>query len=68
MMLFRLYVATTGAKDDLHLIVPQRFFTHGQNPRGAWINMSTSNESNDASTAEVEAAQVTDDGWGVAAI
>jgi ATP-dependent DNA helicase UvrD/PcrA len=27
-----LYVAMTRAKDDLHLIVPQRFFTHGQNP------------------------------------
>jgi DNA helicase-2/ATP-dependent DNA helicase PcrA len=25
-----LYVAMTRAKDDLHLIVPQRFFTHGQ--------------------------------------
>jgi DNA helicase-2/ATP-dependent DNA helicase PcrA len=24
------YVAMTRAKDDLHLIVPQRFFTHGQ--------------------------------------
>jgi len=29
-----LYVAMTRAKDDLHLIVPQRFFTHGQNARG----------------------------------
>jgi DNA helicase-2/ATP-dependent DNA helicase PcrA len=29
-----LYVAMTRAKDDLHLIVPQRFFTHGQNQRG----------------------------------
>jgi DNA helicase-2/ATP-dependent DNA helicase PcrA len=29
-----LYVAMTRAKDDLHLIVPQRFFTHGQNPHG----------------------------------
>jgi DNA helicase-2/ATP-dependent DNA helicase PcrA len=28
-----LYVAMTRAKDDLHLIVPQRFFTHGQRPR-----------------------------------
>src|SRR5262249_21544726 len=26
-----LYVAMTRAKDDLHLVVPQRFFTHGQN-------------------------------------
>jgi DNA helicase-2/ATP-dependent DNA helicase PcrA len=26
-----LHVAMTRAKDDLHLIVPQRFFTHGQN-------------------------------------
>jgi DNA helicase-2/ATP-dependent DNA helicase PcrA len=24
----------TRAKDDLHLIVPQRFFTHGQNAQG----------------------------------
>ncbi len=29
-----LYVAMTRAKDDLHLIVPQRFFTHGQNTQG----------------------------------
>jgi DNA helicase-2/ATP-dependent DNA helicase PcrA len=29
-----LYVAMTRAKDDLHLIVPQRFFTHGQNASG----------------------------------
>src|SRR3954471_6580878 len=29
-----LYVAMTRAKDDLHLIVPQRFYTHGQNPHG----------------------------------
>jgi DNA helicase-2/ATP-dependent DNA helicase PcrA len=29
-----LYVAMTRAKDDLHLMVPQRFFTHGQNPQG----------------------------------
>ena len=29
-----LYVAMTRAKDDLHLIVPQRFFTHGQHARG----------------------------------
>ena len=29
-----LYVAMTRAKDSLHLIMPQRFFTHGQNPRG----------------------------------
>ena len=26
-----LYVAMTRAKDDLHLVVPQCFFTHGQN-------------------------------------
>jgi DNA helicase-2/ATP-dependent DNA helicase PcrA len=25
-----LYVAMTRAKDELHLVVPQRFFTHGQ--------------------------------------
>jgi len=29
-----LYVAMTRAKDDLHLIVPQRFFTHGQSAHG----------------------------------
>ena len=29
-----LYVAMTRAEDDLHLMVPQRFFTHGQNPLG----------------------------------
>jgi len=29
-----LYVAMTRARDDLHLLVPQRFFTHGQHPRG----------------------------------
>jgi DNA helicase II / ATP-dependent DNA helicase PcrA len=29
-----LYVAMTRAKDDLHLIIPQRFFTHGQNAQG----------------------------------
>jgi hypothetical protein len=29
-----LYVAMTRAKDDLHLIVPQRFFIHGQNAQG----------------------------------
>ncbi len=29
-----LYVAMTRAKDDLHLVVPQRFYTHGQNARG----------------------------------
>jgi len=29
-----LYVAMTRARDDLHLIVPQRFFTHGQQARG----------------------------------
>ena len=29
-----LYVAMTRAKDDLHLVVPQRFFTHGQNAQG----------------------------------
>jgi len=28
-----LYVAMTRAKDDLHLILPQRFFTRGQNPQ-----------------------------------
>jgi DNA helicase II / ATP-dependent DNA helicase PcrA len=29
-----LYVAMTRAKDDLHLITPQRFFTHRQNAHG----------------------------------
>jgi DNA helicase-2/ATP-dependent DNA helicase PcrA len=29
-----LYVAMTRAKDDLHLMVPQRFFTHGQRLQG----------------------------------
>ncbi|WP_036263802.1 ATP-dependent helicase [Methylocapsa aurea] len=29
-----LYVAMTRAKDDLHLVLPQRFFTHGQNAQG----------------------------------
>ncbi|MBC7579330.1 MAG: ATP-dependent helicase [Tardiphaga sp.] len=29
-----LYVAMTRAKDELHLMVPQRFFTYGQNPQG----------------------------------
>jgi DNA helicase II / ATP-dependent DNA helicase PcrA len=29
-----LYVGMTRAKDDLHLIIPQRFFTHGQNSKG----------------------------------
>lgn len=29
-----LYVAMTRAKDDLHLVVPHRFFTHGQQSQG----------------------------------
>ena len=29
-----LYVAMTRAKDNLHLVLPQRFFTHGQNAQG----------------------------------
>jgi DNA helicase-2/ATP-dependent DNA helicase PcrA len=29
-----LYVAMTRAKDDLHLLLPQRFFTHGQHAKG----------------------------------
>ena len=29
-----LYVAMTRAKNDLHIVVPQRFFTHAQNKRG----------------------------------
>ena len=29
-----LYVAMTRARDNLHLIVPQRFFVHGQQSRG----------------------------------
>jgi DNA helicase-2/ATP-dependent DNA helicase PcrA len=29
-----LYVAMTRAKDDLHLVLPQRFFVHGQSRQG----------------------------------
>jgi ATP-dependent DNA helicase UvrD/PcrA len=29
-----LYVAMTRAKDELHLVVPQRFFVHGQHAQG----------------------------------
>jgi DNA helicase II / ATP-dependent DNA helicase PcrA len=29
-----LYVAMTRAKDDLHLVIPQRFFTYGQRSQG----------------------------------
>src|SRR5262249_23471496 len=29
-----LYVAMTRARDELHLVVPQRFFTHGQSTYG----------------------------------
>jgi len=29
-----LYVAVTRARDELHLVVPQRFFTHGQSAYG----------------------------------
>ena len=29
-----LYVAMTRARDDLHLLAPQRFFTHGQHTQG----------------------------------
>ena len=29
-----LYVAMTRARDDLHLMIPQRFFTHGQSAHG----------------------------------
>jgi len=29
-----LHVAMTRAKDDLHLMLPQRFFTHGQSRLG----------------------------------
>jgi DNA helicase-2/ATP-dependent DNA helicase PcrA len=29
-----LYVAMTRAKDSLHIVVPQRFFTHGQHAQG----------------------------------
>src|SRR5438270_1104884 len=29
-----LYVAMTRARDHLHLVMPQRFFTHGQNAKG----------------------------------
>ena len=34
-----LYVAMTRAKDSLHLIVPQRFFTHQQPPRATATSM-----------------------------
>lgn len=30
----QLYVAITRAKDDLHLLVPQRLFVHGENSKG----------------------------------
>ena len=29
-----LYVAMIRAKEDLHLVVPQRFFVHGQQSQG----------------------------------
>ena len=29
-----LYVAMTRARDDLHVVTPQRFFTHNQHPQG----------------------------------
>lgn len=29
-----LYGARTRARDDLHLVVPQRFFVHGQHSKG----------------------------------
>jgi DNA helicase-2/ATP-dependent DNA helicase PcrA len=29
-----LYTAMTRTKDDLHLVVPQRFFVHGQHAQG----------------------------------
>ncbi len=29
-----LYVAMTRAKESLHLVIPQRFYTHGQQARG----------------------------------
>lgn len=29
-----LYVAMTRARDDLHLVIPQRFYTHGQQAKG----------------------------------
>ena len=34
-----LYVAMTRAKDDLHLIVPQRFFTHARTRRATGTSM-----------------------------
>jgi superfamily I DNA/RNA helicase len=33
-----LYVAMTRAKDDLHLIIPQRFFVHGQSTHRGHIS------------------------------
>ncbi len=34
-----LYVAMTRAKDELHLVTPQRFFTHGQHARAIVTSM-----------------------------
>jgi len=34
-----LYVAMTRAKDDLHLIVPQRFFTHARMRKATGTSM-----------------------------
>ena len=34
-----LYVAMTRAKDQLHLMVPQRFFTHGQRSPATAMSM-----------------------------
>ena len=34
-----LYVAMTRAKDDPHLVVPQRFFVHGQDAQGIATSM-----------------------------
>jgi superfamily I DNA/RNA helicase len=33
-----LYVAMTRAKDNLHLVVPQRFFTMGGTPRATGMS------------------------------
>ena len=40
-----LYVAMTRAKDSLHLVVPQRFFTHGQNAQGDGMSMPRAHDS-----------------------
>ena len=40
-----LYVAMTRAKDQLHLMVPQRFYTHGQRSRATGTSMPSARAS-----------------------